>query len=124
MPDLSEINSLLPSDPETSKADNRTQTEEQRLKLDGLKAELDGKHEDNTAAKENREARRLYTKIVFGFVFLYIIFVLIIFCRYQFYLAPLHSDLPVGPIVTLLGTTSANVIGLLAAVVRYLFPRK
>jgi hypothetical protein len=60
----------------------------------------------------------MYAKYIFGFVSIYIFLVFVVFCC--------HSAIKISDnaIVGLLVSTSINIIGLLAAVVRYLFPRR
>jgi hypothetical protein len=85
-------------------------------------AEIDGIEHDNFVNKENQKARKEYLKKTFDFVRLYIGAVIFIFVLYQFCFAPfVKSSLPTIPIVTLLSTTTVNVIGLLVIGFNYLF---
>lgn len=104
-------------------------SERERLEIEHKSAQIDRTVQESLVIKADRKSRRVYGKKIFLFVKGYIICVLIIFSLYQFVLTPLllaypaHPlEIPTSPIITLLGTTSAIVIGLLAAVIRYLFP--
>lgn len=68
--------------------------------------------------KDDRNARKRYGLGIFLFVFLYIGVVMSIFCWH------IKMGISDSAIIALLISTNINIIGLLAAVVRYLFPRR
>lgn len=73
--------------------------------------------------EDDRAARKFYAACVFLGVGMYISVVLIIFCSYQFLLIPLiHHPISNYPIITLLSSTTANVIAALILVIKYIFP--
>lgn len=76
-----------------------------------------------TSLEDDRKARKLYAACTFIYVGGYVLFVLVIFCFYQFYLIN-HSNRLISnsPIIALLTSTTANVIAALIVVMRYLFP--
>jgi len=115
---INEINDYLVVQKRQSSPDHYSQM----WLVDGFKEEIKAHFNENLASlKTDRRLRDIYARKVFGFVKCYITCVLIIFFGYQFILVPLKSDVPIYPIITLLGTTSVTVIGLLATVLRYLF---
>lgn len=69
----------------------------------------------NDNLKDDAKARKLYTRLIFCFVFLYLFSVMM----------TIWFDHRISDQVLkfLLGTTTLNIVSLLAAVVRYLFPR-
>lgn len=87
-------------------------------KIDQERAKTKKVLEEVECLKDDRRARKLYGMIVFSFVAAYILGVLWIFVHYR------HFAISDQAIMALLGTTTLNVIGLLAVVVRYLFPTK
>ncbi len=92
------------------------------LKTRKEKAKIDRLEHENSVNKENQEARKVYLKKTFNFVRIYILVVIVIFIIYQFGLVPLiKRPMPTMPIVTLLSTTTANIIGLLVIGFNYLF---
>lgn len=95
----------------------------EKIKQEGQKTRVIELHTNKLAheiecLKDDRSARKIYGYIIFGFVILYIIAVLVLF-SFQ-----IKMTLPKETIIALLSTASINVIGLLAAVVRYVFPRR
>lgn len=97
--------------------EERIRKEELR-KLELQNESLEG---ENKGDAQDREQRKDFADRIFSFVCNYMIFVcIVLFLKAitpQFYL----SD---NVIITLLGTTTANVIGILIIVVTYLFSRK
>lgn len=97
--------------------EERIRKEELR-KLELQNESLEG---ENKGDAQDREQRKDFADRIFSFVCNYMIFVcIVLFLKAitpQFYL----SD---NIIITLLGTTTANVIGILIIVVTYLFSRK
>ena len=65
--------------------------------------------------------RKVYASIIFAFVFLYMIAVFVIIFMSGFNNS---FDMDNSILITLLGTTTANVLGLFAIVVNYIFPKK
>lgn len=76
--------------------------------------------EDYTGKKQDREQRKKFSIWIFSVVCTYLAVVLTIIFLVGFSLATLSETV----LVTLLTTTTANIIGLLVIVARYLFPRK
>lgn len=97
--------------------------DEKKERLRYLQLKNTQQEEKIAQAKQDRAERLKYGDNIFKFVKNYIKWVLGIFIVYQvlIFFPSLH-DVSTTPIVTLLGTTTVTVIGLLATVVRYLFP--
>lgn len=97
--------------------DERIKREELR-RLELQNEALEGENRGDT---QDREQRKEFANKIFNFVSNYMIFVcMVLFLKAitpRFYL----ND---NVIITLLGTTTANVIGILIIVVTYLFSRK
>lgn len=97
--------------------------DEQKEQLRSLQLRNSLNEERLIQAVQNRMERLKYTNNIFQFVKNYIRGVVVIFVLYQIAVfIPGLRGVPTTPIVTLLGTTSVIVIGLLATVVRHLFP--
>lgn len=104
--------------------DHQTYLEENKLleeqpaflleKVRQEKAKTKRLEEENASLRNDREARKYYGVAIFSFVVLYIIAVFSLIC--------FDRRLSDHVTMTLLSTTSVNVIGLLMGVVRYLFP--
>lgn len=83
------------------------------------------KHRNNQLAenteilKDDGKARKIFSRWVFGFVALYVITTMVMLA-----LNNISCHLSENVLITLLSTTTINIIGLLAAVVRYLFPHR
>lgn len=75
--------------------------------------------EDYTSKKQDREQRKWFSAWIFGVVCIYLLIVLVLLYFTGFSLTRLSDTV----LVALLTTTTANVIGLLVIVARYLFPR-
>lgn len=75
--------------------------------------------EDYTSKKQDREQRKYFSTWIFGVVCAYLLIVLVLLYLTGFSLTRLSDTV----LVALLTTTTANVIGLLVIVARYLFPR-
>lgn len=75
--------------------------------------------EDYTSKKQDREQRKQFSIWIFGIVCVYLLIVLVLLYLTGFSLTILSDTV----LVSLLTTTTANVIGLLVIVARYLFPR-
>lgn len=107
----------------TVKHKNYDDVEERIRKEELRKLELQNEflEGENKGDAQDREQRKDFADRIFSFVCNYMIFVcIVLFLKAitpQFYL----SD---NVIITLLGTTTANVIGILIIVVTYLFSRK
>lgn len=97
-------------------AKNIRQEELRKLKLDN-----DAKEGENIGDNQDRDQRKAFAEKIFSFVCYYMLAVFFVLflcgCPNSFHL----SD---TVLVTLLGTTTANVIGILIIVVTYLFSRK
>lgn len=92
------------------------QEEWRKLKLDN-----DAKEGENRGDSQDRDQRKLFAEKIFTFVSLYMfsVFFILVLCG-----SPSNFQLSDTVLVTLLGTTTANVIGILIIVVTYLFSRK
>lgn len=92
------------------------QEEWRKLKLDN-----DAKEGENRGDSQDRDQRKLFAEKIFTFVSLYMfsVFFILVLCG-----SPSNFHLSDTVLVTLLGTTTANVIGILIIVVTYLFSRK
>lgn len=82
--------------------------------IKNLELQNDKLSEEITVLKDDRSARKYYGVAIFSFVGLYILAVMV----------TLWSTTKISDqvLITLLGSTSINIIGLLMGVVRYLFP--
>lgn len=92
--------------------------EEELRKARLLNEALKGENEDNS---QERGQRKNYAKNVFIFVMAYMVIVLAILFIQGFCTCFYLSD---SVLITLLGTTTANVISVLVIVMAYLFSRK
>ena len=92
------------------------QEEWRKLKLDN-----DAKEAENRGDSQDPDQRKLFAEKIFTFVSLYMfsVFFILVLCG-----SPSNFQLSDTVLVTLLGTTTANVIGILIIVVTYLFSRK
>ena len=92
------------------------QEEWRKLKLDN-----GAKEGENRGDSQDRDQRKLFAEKIFTFVSLYMfsVFFILVLCG-----SPSNFQLSDTVLVTLLGTTTANVIGILIIVVTYLFSRK
>ncbi len=92
------------------------QEEWRKLKLDN-----DAKEGENRGDSQDRDQRKLFAEKIFTFVSFYMfsVFFILVLCG-----SPSNFQLSDTVLVTLLGTTTANVIGILIIVVTYLFSRK
>lgn len=82
--------------------------------------ELSLRREELESRIQDRKQRKVFSYVIFGFVCLYMVAVL--YVTYQVGKGALLLDK--GIIITLLGTTTIDIIGLFAIVARYLFPNK
>ncbi|MCD8304507.1 MAG: hypothetical protein LUC86_06755 [Prevotellaceae bacterium] len=88
-----------------------------RLDLEGKATELDIRKERLNALTQDRKQRKNFAVVIFGMMCLYLAAVLALV-----YMCGLSAAALSGTVlVTLLGTTTANIIGLFAIVTRYLF---
>ena len=92
-----------------------------KQELRSLELENAAREGENAGDDQDRQQRKEFADKIFDFVRNYMLFVCVVLflkgITSQFYL----SD---AVIITLLGTTTANVIGILIIVVTYLFSRK
>lgn len=127
-PNLQLPNDLFSQIPKTEDTIDRQEEailrgDEQKERLRYLQLKNNREEEKLAQAKQDRAERFKYAENIFKFVKNYIKWVIGIFIVYQLLIFfPIFRDVPTSPIVTLLGTTSVIVIGLLATVIRYLFP--
>lgn len=94
----------------------KLEAETRRLELENQS--LEG---DNIGDSQDRNQRKEFAERIFSFVCLYMfaVFLILFLCG-----SPGRFSLSDTVLVTLLGTTTANVIGILIIVVTYLFSRK
>ena len=90
-------------------------TEVEKIQIDLWEVERDKKRSEFDSMEDDRKARKIFSVGIFIFVILYMtgVFILLVFER----------DLSEKVLIALLSTATANVIGLLMGVVRYIFPR-
>lgn len=81
---------------------------------------LEMRIEELESKKQDREQRRIFSYIILGFVCIYMLCVLAVVCLDGLGLLSVDSNIQ----SVLLGTTTIEVIGLLAIVARYLFPKR
>lgn len=81
------------------------------------------RNEELSDKRQDRELRKSYALKIFVSVCIFVPIVLLIVIINYFVL---HRDTPIsdGVLITLLTTTTADVLGLFAIVARYLFPNK
>lgn len=84
--------------------------------------ELERKKQEATFALDNHKARIRYSRYIFVLVCIWLTAVLVV-CIAQG-IPRIGFHLSDSILITLLGTTTANVIGVLIIVLRYLFPQK
>lgn len=97
--------------------ENRIIEEEYRK----LKLENDAIEGNNISDSQDRDQRKDFAERIFSFVALYMFAVFFILILSG---GPFNFRLSDNVLITLLGTTTANVIGILIIVVTYLFSRK
>ncbi|WP_303224030.1 hypothetical protein [Butyricimonas faecihominis] len=123
--EVDDIFNMLSGYGDKSNVNNRTYDDVEenirKQKLRRLELENAAIEGENEGDSQDRKQRKEFADKIFDFVRNYMLFVCIVLflkgITSQFYL----SD---TVIVTLLGTTTANVIGILIIVVTYLFSRK
>ena len=82
--------------------------------------ELSLRREELESRIQDRKQRKVFSYVIFGFVCLYMVAVLCV--TYEVGTGKLMLN--DGILITLLGTTTIDIIGLFAIVARYLFPNK
>ena len=86
------------------------------------KLKNDAQEEENKGDSQDRSQRKDFAECIFTFTLIYMLFVFVILFISGMTTTNFHlSD---NELITLLGTTTANVIGILIIVVTYLFSRK
>lgn len=101
-------------------SDTSSTLSEDNMNLALKRVELDLKKEVLEGAKQDREQRRKFANRVFILIAIYLGIVLIALFFCGFGMMSLNQSV----IITLLSTMTANVIGIFAMVVRYLFYHK
>lgn len=83
---------------------------------------IEDRREDLENKKQNRSQRKSYGNKLFVFlcVYMILVFMILFFCGFSLFGFTLSDTV----LITLISTTTANVIGIFAFVVRYLFPAK
>lgn len=100
--------------------DVESELKKERLREAQLKNEA--LEEENRGDSQDRNQRKEFAEHIFSFVSIYMFFVfLILFLSGT---ETTNFNLSDNVLITLLGTTTANVIGILIIVVTYLFSRK
>ena len=90
------------------------------LTIDYLRAQIDRQREEIEGLKQDREQRKIFSYVIFGFMCLYMLASLVIV-----YLSGRRTILLSDSVlITLLTTSLANVIGIFNFVAKYLFHPK
>lgn len=90
------------------------------LTIDYLRAQIDRQREEIEGLKQDREQRKIFSYVIFGFMYLYMLASLVIV-----YLSGRRTILLSDSVlITLLTTSLANVIGIFNFVAKYLFHPK
>lgn len=122
--DVGDILKEIPESDETGDVGKAYDSVEEQLKNERLReaqlrnAALEG---ENQGDSQDRDQRKAFAERIFSFVcyYMFFVFLILFLCGSQ---GRFHLSDTV--LVTLLGTTTANVIGLFVIVVKYLFSRK
>lgn len=124
MPETQEQNLALlfekvePAEQPVSEASDKVVVEDISRKLKLL--DVNFREEELESRKQDREQRRRFARDIFWVVVAYLVIVLTVVFFDGFELTNISDTV----LVTLLGTTTANVIALLMIVVKYLFHTK
>ena len=121
--DIREVLKGIPKSDDTGNVEKEYDTVEIQLKKEQLReaklknAALEG---ENIGDSQDRTQRKEFAEKIFSFVCLYMfsVFFILFLCG-----SPGNFRLSNSVLITLLGTTTANVIGILIIVVKYLFSR-
>lgn len=101
---------------------NDVEDELRKERLREAKLKNDAQEEENKGDSQDRSQRKDFAERIFTFTLIYMLFVFVILFISGTITTNFHlSD---NVLITLLGTTTANVIGILIIVVTYLFSRK
>lgn len=96
--------------------------EKRKLEAEARRLELENQslEGDNIGESQDRDQRKEFAERIFSFVCIYMfaVFFILFLCG-----SPSSFKLSDTVLITLLGTTTANVIGILIIVVKYLFSR-
>lgn len=90
------------------------------LRIKYLHTQIDRLNEEIEGLKQDRLQRKIFGYVIFGFMFLYMIAVLVLVYLQGFKAVCLSQTVT----VTLLTTSLASVIGIFNFVVKYLFPNR
>ena len=90
------------------------------LRIKYLHTQIDRLNEEIEGLKQDRLQRKIFGYVIFGFMFLYMIAVLVLVYLQGFRAVCLSQTVT----VTLLTTSLASVIGIFNFVVKYLFPNR
>lgn len=121
--DIREVLKSIPKSDDTGNVEKDYDNVEIQLKKEQLReaklrnAALEG---ENIGDSQDRAQRKEFAEKIFSFVCLYMfsVFLILFLCG-----SPGSFKLSDTVLITLLGTTTANVIGILIIVVKYLFSR-
>ena len=122
--DVGDILKGIPESDETGDVGKEYDSIEEQLKKEKLReaqlknTALEGENEDES---QNRGQRKAFAERIFSFMcyYMFAVFFILFICG-----SPSRFNLSDTVLVTLLGTTTANVIGIFIIVVTYLFSRK
>lgn len=127
MENLKERLGRIPTSEKDASANVGTEYEEVRIELireqlREVKLRNEALEEENRGDSQDRGQRKDFAERIYSFASIYMFFVFLIL----FLSGSEHSKFSLSDnvIITLLGTTTANVIGILVVVVTYLFSRK
>lgn len=90
-----------------------------KLALRYLRGKVEMQKEEIESLKQNREQRKVFAQKIYTSVCIYFVIILVLVYLIAFSCAFLSDEV----LIILISTTTANVIGLLVIVARYLFPR-
>lgn len=94
-------------------------TQQGKVKLTQKSLELELKNEELTDKRQNREERKKYAKWIFWLLVAYVVVVMVLLYFCGFHLTTLSESV----LVTLLSTTTVNMIGIFIVVTKYLFSK-
>lgn len=91
------------------------------LTIDYLRAQIDRQREEIEGLKQDREQRKIFSYVIFGFMYIYMLISLALVFLDGYGIIFLSDKV----LITLLTTSLANVIGIFNFVAKYLFhPKK
>ena len=121
---MNQLDDFLKQVPPSSGDDPVVSEKKSYDEIEKRKREAEARHLEiqNESDTQDRDQRKDFAERVYYFAFVYMIFVfLVLFISGS---TVSHFHLNDNVLITLLGTTTANVIGVLVIVVAYLFPKR